>query len=359
MNETKTTPRQKFIVNLINESEGLGRVEIEQKVADIYPASKPTIARDLSSLAKEGKIKVKGNGRSTVYLSRQDNPILRHFDLDQYFTLEPDKRLGAKKAFDFSVFSRLRDLFTNDEIEEIKRLNRSFSAETSKLDETIYQKELERFVIELSWKSSKIEGNTYSLLETETLIKESIEAKGRSKAEAIMILNHKKAFESILTSSGDYKNISLAKITQLHEVLTNGLSISKGVREQAVGITGTVYKPLDNKWQIIEALEKLVDAINSSNFPLEKALIANSMISYIQPFADGNKRTGRMLTNAILLAHDFFPLSYRSVDEDMYKKALILFYEQGSIYSLKKIFINQYQFAIDTYFQTKEQENQP
>ena len=74
------------------------------------------------------------------------------------------------------------------------------------------------------------------------------------------------------------------------------------------------------------------------------------MISYIQPFADGNKRTGRMLTNAILLAHDFYPLSYRSVDEDMYKKALILFYEQGSIYNLKEIFINQYKFA-GTYFQ--------
>jgi fido (protein-threonine AMPylation protein) len=117
-----------------------------------------------------------------------------------------------------------------------------------------------------------------------------------------------------------------------------------------------VYKPLDNKWQIIEALEKLSDAINISKYPLEKALIANAMISYIQPFADGNKRTGRMLTNAILLAHDFFPLSYRSVDEDTYKKALILFYEQGSIYSLKQIFMNQYKFALDTYFRVKEKE---
>lgn len=214
----------------------------------------------------------------------------------------------------------------------------------------LYLKELERFVIELSWKSSKIEGNTYSLLETETLIKESVEAKGKSKAEAIMILNHKKAFESILAARSDYKNISLARISELHAVLTEGLSISKGVREQAVGITGTVYKPLDNKWQIIEALEKLSYAVNNAQYPLEKALIANSMISYIQPFADGNKRTGRMLTNAILLAYDFFPLSYRSVDEEMYKKALILFYEQGSIYSLKEIILSQYKFALNTYF---------
>ena len=98
-------------------------------------------------------------------------------------------------------------------------------------------------------------------------------------------------------------------------------------------------------------------AINKTEHSLEKALIANAMISYIQPFADGNKRTGRMLTNAILLAHDYFPLSYRSVDEDTYKKALILFYEQGSIYSLKEIFMNQYRFALDTYFRIPQKDS--
>ena len=120
--------------------------------------------------------------------------------------------------------------------------------------------------------------------------------------------------------------------------MIEGLSISPWIRKQAVGITGTVYRPLDNEWQIYEALEKLAALLNKSTHPLEKALIANSMISYIQPFADGNKRTGRMLANAILLSRDFFPLPYRSVDEETHKKALMLFYEQGSIYHLKKIF---------------------
>jgi hypothetical protein len=95
--------------------------------------------------------------------------------------LEPDKRIGAKKAFDFSVFAHLRNLFTPSEIESIEKQNRSFSEATSKLDKTIYIKELERFVIELSWKSSKIEGNTYSLLETETLIKDKVEATEKPK----------------------------------------------------------------------------------------------------------------------------------------------------------------------------------
>jgi Fic family protein len=72
--------------------------------------------------------------------------------------------------------------------------------------------------------------------------------------------------------------------------VTAGLSITSGIREQGVGITGTVYKPWANKWQIIEALEKLSDVVNNTSYPLEKALVASAMISYIQPFADGNKK---------------------------------------------------------------------
>jgi len=120
------------------------------------------------------------------------------------------------------------------------------------------------------------------------------------------------------------------------------MGITTGLRNHSVGITGTSYLPLDNTWQIQEALEKLIEALEKVTFPLEKALIAGTMLSYIQPFADGNKRTSRMLANAILLAWDFYPLSYRSVNEDEYKKALILFYEQNSIYKLKDIFIDQY-----------------
>ena len=97
-------------------------------------------------------------------------------------------------------------------------------------------------------------------------------------------------------------------------------------------------------------MQKLLKFINKNKEPLEKALIANTMISYIQPYSDGNKRTGRMLTNGILLAHDYYPLSYRSIDEQEFKKALILFYEQESIYHLKRLFIEQLVFAYKNYF---------
>lgn len=347
--EALLTPRQNLILALVNQSQGIGRAELEKRIVNRYPSSKPTIARDLATLVRMRLIKVSGKGKNIRYGSFIDNPLLRYIDEKQYFALEVDQRGGAA-SFDFSIFSYLHHIFSAQELEDIDRVNKSFARQTKRLPIDIYRKELERFIIELSWKSSKIEGNTYSLLDTETLIKQSIEAAGHPKEEAIMILNHKVAFETILNHKEEFKKITMSQITQLHNVLIKDLSISAGIRSEAVGITGTTYRPLDNSWQIKEALEKMITAINTANYPLEKALIAVVFISYIQPFSDGNKRTGRMLANAILLAQDYYPLSYRSVDETFFKEALILFYEQYSIVQFKKMLLSQYRFALDTYF---------
>lgn len=350
MIETNITPRQNLILTLVNQSDGIGRAEIEKQAVDRYPSSKPTIARDLASLVQKKLIKVSGKGKNTVYLPQISNPLLRYVDPKQYFALEVDERFGTATSFDFTLFYKLHELFSEEEIAGIDKVNKSFRRQTQKLAQDIYRKELERFVIELSWKSSRIEGNTYSLLDTETLIKQSIEASGHPKDEAIMILNHKATFETILLHRREFKKITFSQITQLHNIMVKGLSITTGIRNEPVGITGTTYRPPDNSFQIKEALEKTIGAINSSNYPLEKALIAITFLSYIQAFADGNKRTGRMLANAILLAYDFYPLSYRSVNETTFKEALILFYEQHSIVTFKKILLDQYRFALETYF---------
>lgn len=350
MNETDLTPRQRFILNLVNQSEGSSREQIQDKAEILYKVSKPTLIRDLNALIKERLVKVAGRGKKTQYYPFSTNPLLKPFDLEQYFQLEPDRRLGVRRDFDFGVFKNLRSLFDLSEQEKIKKVKKSFEGQAKSLPADVLKKEMERFVIELSWKSSKIEGNTYSLLETETLIKESREAEGKSKEESIMILNHKEAFEQILKHKNDFQKITVSLINQLHNTLVKNLGISPGIRKQAVGITGTVYQPPDNEHQIKEAMEELVNSINNNPSPLEKALVANTLISYIQPYSDGNKRIGRMLTNALLLAYDYYPLSYRSIDEDQFKKALILFYEQESIYHLKKMFIEQLIFAFETYF---------
>ncbi|MBW7960690.1 Fic family protein [Patescibacteria group bacterium] len=350
MNDTIFTLRQRYLVNLVNQSEGLSRKEIQNGIRSIYPASKITIIRDLNILIKNRSIRKLGRARALKYFPVERNRVLRKFDIDRYFAIEPDQRKNILTRFDFGIFDNLKDLFFQSELDTLKKVCKSFSQKINRLQQDILKRELERFTIELSWKSSKLEGNTYTLLETESLINERRQAKGKTKEEAVMILNHKLAFEKILNNKDQFKELSVSKVNQLHNLLVKDLKISTGIRRQTVGITGTAYIPLDNEYQLKETLEKTLLIANKAKNVFEKALIVLCMISYIQPYSDGNKRVSRMLTNAVLISHDLYPLSYRSVDEDNFKKALILFYEQGSLFELKKIFIEQIRFANKTYF---------
>ncbi|OGZ26377.1 MAG: hypothetical protein A3F95_02240 [Candidatus Nealsonbacteria bacterium RIFCSPLOWO2_12_FULL_39_31] len=166
-----------------------------------------------------------------------------------------------------------------------------------------------------------------------------------------MILNHKKALEYIIGNRNEFKNLTLRKIEDIHGLIVDGLSVTKGLRKKAVGITGTKYRPLDNEHQIREMMEKTVEVVNKKlDDPFSKAIFTTLMISYIQPFEDGNKRASRLLGNAILLANNACPLSYRSVNEADYKKAVIIFYEQNSARFFKELFIEQFKFAVSNYF---------
>ena len=112
---------------------------------------------------------------------------------------------------------------------------------------------------------------------------------------------------------------------------------------------GSKYKPLDNIHQITDAVEELSRAVRRIKSPYAKALLALLGVSYVQPFEDGNKRTSRLMANALLMAHACAPLSYRSVDEAEYREAMLVFYELNSIGAFKKIFIGQYDFAARNY----------
>jgi Fic family protein len=213
-----------------------------------------------------------------------------------------------------------------------------------------YKKELERLAIDLSWKSSQIEGNTYSLLETEKLLKEKEAATGKSKDEAIMLLNHKDAIDFIVDNPDYLSPLTVSKIEDIHSVLIKELAVDRNIRKSRVGISGTNYKPLDNEFQIRETLFEMCKLINKKENIFEQALLALVLISYIQPFVDGNKRTARIVSNAILMNNRYCPISFRTVDSMDYKKAMLLFYEQNNITAFKDIFIGQFQFAVKTYF---------
>ena len=241
-------------------------------------------------------------------------------------------------------------VFTTNELEQLSSFQKKFENNISHLSEIEYKKELERLAIDLSWKSSQIEGNTYSLLETERLLKEKETASGKTKEEAIMLLNHKEAIDFIIETPDYLIPLSVPKIEDIHSLLIKELGVDKNIRKRRVGISGTNYRPLDNEFQISEVLSNMCELVNSKKNVFEKALLLLLLISYIQPFVDGNKRTARIVSNAILMNYKHCPISFRTVDSVEYKKAMLLFYEQNNISNFKEIFIEQFKFAVNTYF---------
>jgi Fic family protein len=225
-----------------------------------------------------------------------------------------------------------------------------FRTNISELTEAEYSREMERLAIDLSWKSSQIEGNTYSLLETERLLKEKETAQGKTKDEAIMLLNHKEALDFIINNPDYIEPLTIARIEDIHSILIKDLGVDRNIRKSRVGISGTNYKPLDNEFQIKEALEEMCELVNYRELVFEKALLLLVLLSYIQPFGDGNKRTARIISNAILIKNQYCPISFRTIDSVEYKKAMLLFYEQNNISAFKDIFIYQFEFAVKTYF---------
>jgi len=349
MNDTQANNRQIRILNYFLINPESSRRQIEKFFAGTN-GSRITIIRDINYLIDNGWIVQIGGGKYVKYQLKPKSELLIPINIDEYFSKTTDLRSVRYPKFNFDLIDSLSGLFSREEINLFNEGKNKLKNKFRTLDKTLLKRELERFTIELSWKSSQIEGNTYSLLETEELIKNKKEAKGHNKDEAVMILNHKNAFDTILEKGDRFKNISILDIRSIHSELVKDLEIKSGIRESGVGITGTKYLPPDNKWQIEEALMKIVNQADKNNVTPEMALIYLGMIAYLQPFTDGNKRTSRMVSNAILLANGYYPLSYRSVNEVEYKKALILFYEQNNIYHLKRIFLEQQKFAIDNYF---------
>lgn len=308
-----------------------------------------TVSRDLEKMINLGLIQRDGAGRSVFYKLSVQYSILKKIDVKKYFSVDLDQR-NIKVNFNFDIFNQLKNIFTVPERDKLKGLDGLYKKKIKNIPTDALKKEIERLNIDFSWKSSKIEGNTYSLLETEQLIKNQKEAQGHTKEEAIMILNHKKALEYITENKKDFQFVTPAKVENIHSLLLKRLGVTKNLRKTLVRITGTNYKPLDNEFQIREALEKTCKLVNETRDVFDKAVILMLLTAYVQPFVDGNKRTSRLSGNAILQSFDSCPLSYRSMDEIEYKKSILLFYEQNNISYFKELFIKQFEFAVENYF---------
>ena len=204
--------------------------------------------------------------------------------------------------------------------------------------QTVSDREYQHLTVEFAWKSSKMEGNTYNLLETELLLNKGLVAERKTNFETQMILNHQQAMLFAI----DYpqlfkKEIDMATVEEIHRRLTDNLGIQAGLRKRVVQITASNYRPLDVPSQLKEELGRILLIINQQIDPFNKALIAFSFIPYLQPFEDGNKRVGRTLANAILINSFGQGISLKETNAKQLALAYLAFYEFNSLKDLANI----------------------
>lgn len=270
-------------------------------------------------------------------------------------TNNPNYMVNYEKLFDLNITdkfledeNRPKSIFNHELINWLLKLptdklelifkNHIEDKIVSEHPEKMTAKELEYLTIELSWKSSALEGNTYTLLDTQLLLLEGIKAKNRTEFETQMILNHKDAIAFIIENKELFGNdIRFRTIEELHRIIGNNLGIGSGIRKQLVRITASNYEPLSNPHQLRENADSILEIINKTPNPYIKALLALALVPYLQLFEDGNKRTGRMLANAILISFINRGFSLRKTDARGLAIAYLAFYEFNSINALSKV----------------------
>lgn len=337
------------ILEFIKDNPASSSAEIHEAVGK---GSFATTKRAIAVLVEKGQLTAEGQTRATRYRISRANQLFGRIDMNAYFEKEIDER-EIQDGFNFELMTEVLrnvNLFTAEEANMLQQLQEEFRNNVAHMTTAAYNKEMERLAIDLSWKSSQIEGNTYSLLETERLLKDKETAAGKPKDDATMLLNHKEALNFIVDNPDYMVPLTIARIEDIHSILIKDLEVERNIRQRRVGISGTNYKPLDNEHQIREALEDMCRLINRKENVFEKSLLALVLLSYIQAFNDGNKRTARIVSNAILIANQYCPISFRTIDAVEYKKAMLIFYEQNNISVFKQIFIEQFKFAVKTYF---------
>ena len=324
--------RKHKIINYLKAYESISN----QEAQGLTNAHRNTITSDFQKLFGEGLTQKIGRGKGVRYVLAEavlfDEKQLTGLwkrkdrqDLEKYFAQSKRKKVFFDRTVDKALGAQFRFA---QEIEDIfEESLPSIEEKRQALAPLERKRKKEKLVVDLSWASSRIEGNTYSLLETEVLIKHNETTQGKSLNEAKMIINHKNAL-TYLREQKQFKHSSRQNVLELHQLLIDGLGVPAGFRKRLVQITNSGYVPCDNEFQITSNFNKVVEKINAMRSILSKALAANLLIAYLQPFEDGNKRTSRMFGNAILLSHDYLPLSFSHTPKEEYIKSILYFYEK-------------------------------
>jgi len=236
------------------------------------------------------------------------------------------------------------------------------SPDSQRLAGTYVRKIFGRLLIDLSWNSSRLEGNTYSLLETERLLELGKAAEGKDARDAQMILNHKAAIE-LLVDQATEVGFNRYTILNLHSLLSDNLLADPQacgrLRTIVVEIGGTVYHPLDVPQAIDEYFQQILDTATAITDPFEQAFFAMVHLPYLQPFEDVNKRVSRLAANLPLIRDNLSPLSFVDVPEKAYVEGMLGVYELNRIELLRDVFVWAYERSCARYSAVRQSLGEP
>lgn len=332
------------ILDYIAAHPGARRENIRRKI--VPEASETTVWRALKRLVDEGKLEVSGKGPATGYSLSGADVVRAH--LQKPYNR---RRLAVyqKEFLDRYIPNKTFYLVESDR----QRLHEVGTPTASPLPAGTYVRRiLERLLVDLSWASSRMEGNTYDILETERLIRFGEEASGKDRKEAVMILNHKEAIQYVVEHLAAIK-ISRHDLFNIHALLADGLLadpvMAGRLRRMPVGITHSSFRPLDHQFAIEEEFHILIEKAAAINDPFEQSFFLLAHIPYLQAFEDINKRTSRIASNIPLLKADLVPMSFLTMDDNAYIDGLIGIYELNNVSLLREAYMEAYMTSADNY----------
>ena len=334
----------RVLLDYIAAHPGAGREQIGRHVAPT--ASAPTIWRALRRLVDEGQLAVSGRARATGYRVAGVAVVRAHLRTPYH-----QRRLASynREFIDRYVPGKVYYL---GETERQRLHDAGRPVPFPPPAGTYARRILERLLVDLSWASSRMEGNTYDILETERLIRFGQEASGKDRKEAVMILNHKEAIQYVVDNLAEVA-INRRDLFNIHALLADGLLVDPAMagrlRPMPVGIAHSSYRPIDNPFVIEEEFDVLVAKATAITDPFEQAFFLLVHVPYLQAFADANKRTSRVASNVPLLKAESAPMSFLTMDDRAYVEGLIGVYELNDVSLLREVFVDAYLASAENY----------
>ncbi len=337
-----------------------------------------TLQRRLDLLTKQNRLVARGEGRSRRYVvpeperTETEKPALAITGRD-WLTPEANEISAlvirplterTPVGYDTSFLARYRPNISTYLSDAIRRELWEIGQVgiTALPAGTYFRQVLDRLLIDLSWNSSRLEGNTYSLLETERLLERGESAEGKGTRDTQMILNHKAAIE-MLADQAEEIGFNRYTICNLHALLSDNLLADPAacgrLRSRPVGIGGSVYHPLEVPQQIEERFNEILDKADAIEDSFEQAFFCMVHLPYLQPFEDVNKRVSRLAANIPLVKGNLCPLSFIDVPQKSYVNALLGVYELNRVEYLRDLFVWAYRRSAARYSAVRQSLGDP